>query len=761
MSQSKVPTGVDGEASLASVDLTSRGVLSSQAGIARSDSSTRAHFIQSQWLPFIKELRDATLEALTRTCQESAPEKRMPPQSTVLSYLKRCKALTEQWYGPGSGNYSVVYSWFLRTIEQAKLTAYAYEELETVISTDGYVQVLDSGLRRQLYGSASSSTEALGADEALLAGNVSHKQGDSAIDNTVLHNVMSPRKATMLLAGGSVRQVLIKTMARRQQGYIEVLSQLEDEPLATSSPEAVKYVIKKWVESDGGLTLLQEKGVDLQSPSWANLSRTGRVVGDWSELSDDNRREIARRMAGEFTNGKEGEEGASTTRKASPRDGAKIGELFDFISWTKEHPGKIYKGDKKLHKKLLLLGMWSNEIAVLKRSHMESHTIHRYLPLEWNRICPLWTIDSKTDDVCVLRVQGKVEYSRIRSNHFPYQEAHGISVSSGGMVEGADQHGSLAYEFGSAMPTDEGNFKLPNWYASDIEKILEEVTLLNPCEGRAHLLPGEEYHEVGQNPKDSSSIGMTQHTHISNSTLAEWPLYHQEQNPMWVPEIGGSVDIVQVGSYFDSFFVKITTRKPNHPAIKSLLVDLRHALLSKFKRGIDFNVAAFPKADGYFSVIFTPLVMVERVPDAPYDRCNPDTGERASQFNLPCGSLDVSSGKGCLHILDPNQQEYAAQHGHEVMKSLYDFCRKQGARAVVRKFLLDRCAYCDYSGLIERVGARTTRRQQGVFTVLLSGTGQGTFGDHTSTAPTDKASVDAEKTPGSTGTAQDVVQSCV
>ena len=51
-----------------------------------------------------------------------------------------------------------------------------------------------------------------------------------------------------------------------------------------------------------------------------------------------------------------------------------------------------------------------------------------------------------------------------------------------------------------------------NWFASDFEKILSEVVLLNPPAGRSRedLLPGECFHDVAQNPRSASSIGATQ-----------------------------------------------------------------------------------------------------------------------------------------------------------------------------------------------------------------------------------------------------------
>ena len=58
--------------------------------------------------------------------------------------------------------------------------------------------------------------------------------------------------------------------------------------------------------------------------------------------------------------------------------------------------------------------------------------------------------------------------------------------------------------------------KLPNWFSSDFEKVLREVSFLNPRGSRLDhtRLPGETYHDVAQNPVAASSIGATEHTQV-------------------------------------------------------------------------------------------------------------------------------------------------------------------------------------------------------------------------------------------------------
>jgi hypothetical protein len=173
---------------------------------------------------------------------------------------------------------------------------------------------------------------------------------------------------------------------------------------------------------------------------------------------------------------------------------------------------------------------------VTKRSVLEKHTVHRFLLFEWTRQVPLIQVQEDGTESC-LRDTGAIEHSRFRKNGFPYQDAHGMGLNSGGLEESSAEGGALGYEYGNALPRDQ-HAKLSNWYANDIEKILQEVSILNPHGSLADLLPGEAFHDVGQNPKISSSIGVTQHTQISRSSVRMWPLLALENKVGWYLVVG-------------------------------------------------------------------------------------------------------------------------------------------------------------------------------------------------------------------------------
>jgi hypothetical protein len=377
------------------------------------------------------------------------------------------------------------------------------------------------------------------------------------------------------------------------------------------------------------------------------------------------------------------------------------GELKEFMEWYKKNPGRIYKNDKALHKKLVVLGMWTKELAVMKRSTVEAASYIRYIPFRWERQVPLITMNEDGSEE-ELRAAGSVEWSRFRKNHFPYANSHGLGISTGGIVEGNKAHGSLAYELGTLMPSD-AEAKLPNWFATDIEKILVEATVLNPSGGQMNLLPGEEFHEVGQNPAAGSSIRKTQHTQIARSTIEEWPVLLKRHEPTWCQPIRAYIDVVQVGDEVDAFYLKLRTQHPRDVGLVEFLQDLRLTLMRQFGgRAIDFWVSVFPEGRArsrWFAVIFAPLAMVEVVQRKPvWIQRNPDTGKTQHDYNLPVGALDTASGKGSI-VAYSEQAIQDGLGGKTVMGSLFDYARKPGSRKAVSSFLLDRTGFIDHHQL--------------------------------------------------------------
>ena len=106
----------------------------------------------------------------------------------------------------------------------------------------------------------------------------------------------------------------------------------------------------------------------------------------------------------------------------------------------------------------------------MAREEVEKHTVHRFIAMPWTRQVQLVALaEDGTENV--LRPVGGDEGSRLRSNKFPYCEAHGISVSTASKVGAGG--GSLAMS--TADLKNEATKKLGNWWLTDIEKILVEA----------------------------------------------------------------------------------------------------------------------------------------------------------------------------------------------------------------------------------------------------------------------------------------------
>ena len=157
--------------------------------------------------------------------------------------------------------------------------------------------------------------------------------------------------------------------------------------------------------------------------------------------------------------------------------------------------------------------------------------------------------------------------------------------------------------------------KLKNWFLTDIEKVIIECTYLNPAAEDEHmLLPGEKYYDVGQNTKAGSSISDTQHTQIWNGSTKSYKVYELENNPQFSKSINAFVDIVQVGTNVDAFYLKFKTKTPLNISLLEILTDLRIAFLKAFGgvRFVDFNFKAMADERGYYAIFLHPVCMLEK-----------------------------------------------------------------------------------------------------------------------------------------------------
>eukprot|EP00961_Rhodomonas_salina_P052231 701413-Rhodomonas_salina.1 len=192
-------------------------------------------------------------------------------QTRVEELAERCAELTRAWHG--KRNYSTVYEWLVELHELDRHTyPYRFEELAAEHSEDGWVRIIDATMRRNKIASLQEDAPAVLPQDA----------GESPIDNTVLGNVMSAEEGHMLLAGGHIKGMFLRTLASKQTLLLQKFSEffaenpigMEHESwlnLAEASPQEVMDAIEhaEW-RPDVDLSAM---GVSEESVSWQATPR--------------------------------------------------------------------------------------------------------------------------------------------------------------------------------------------------------------------------------------------------------------------------------------------------------------------------------------------------------------------------------------------------------------------------------------------------------------------------------------------------------
>jgi hypothetical protein len=611
---------------------------------------------------------------------------------------------------------------------------YRFEAIPFTRSGDGWVRCLDGNVRQKLYGSQGANLEPDDPDRLPSAYN--HGIGDSWIDNTTVPNLMAAAEARLLLAGSKVKKMLIKQIAKKQNAQLATMAAaLEPLLVANSSSstdsgfswpsilvssndedraerlrllKALKASLgREEVASDtmhgdtittvieplpADATLRQAvetAGVDVNGSTFEMLTQSGAPIMSYGQLPYAARQNISSFLRSEF-----GATVDTATAGGATSDGGSEGdELSAFVVFVKRSNGKIYKDDPKLHRQLLLLVGLSKRWAVVDPAEIEKHVQHRFLGIQWVRSVDLITIDDAGEET-MLRPAGSDERTRFRKNKFPYSEAHGLGISTGGAVTSLE---SLE----RSSSTEAASGKLENWFASDFEKIAREAELL--WSGSSQALPYEQPHEVGQNVSAASSIRATQHTQITRGSAVAWPVFNLQAKPVWVVDIEAFLDICQISaSEPDAFMLKLRTTKPSHTPLLQLLQDVRIGLLREFGgRSVDFDFhAVADTTPGWFVLTLVPVAMMEKASAPAYKR-NPNTGSTNFDYGISAGTVNSSTGKGNVMVQNEEQRKQMLGNngeggsGRECMEKLFELVRFPGARKFVRQLLLVKFGYVD------------------------------------------------------------------
>jgi len=440
-------------------------------------------------------------------------------------------------------------------------------------------------------------------------------------------------------------------------------------------------------------------GVDPDGFCFQNLKARGSVLSGFGQLDPQDQK-----IVWEFAS-------SLILTESDRKDGMPDEEsedLFDrLVLWCRKFPGEYFMHDKMRHYELMLAGMWSNKVVLVKRSAMEQMQMARFFAWSWERTQPLWAVFAGGPPK-ELRGSGSEEVSRVRANECPYAHYHGISLPSGGFARDKkdkrrDPIGEGGYStMMEAQWVQDPAANVENWFLTDIEKIVQEAWSLNPHGAKSMMLRGEMFVNVGQNPKIGSSIKKTQHTQLSEGSLGSYPLLRvcSSRGPVRSDVLDASVDFVNIGPVGAAvencgFFMKIATAHPASPVLVKFLVELRLNLLTKFggAEALDFFVTTVSDECGGFVILFAPLPQLEKIGDAPADLAqwrNPSTGETSQVASIEEGRLDYGKAVGNFLCLKPSLREQILNSGEDTLRRIWAFNRVAGVREFVQEFTKER-----------------------------------------------------------------------
>mmetsp|Transcript_88179 Transcript_88179/g.169800 ORF Transcript_88179/g.169800 Transcript_88179/m.169800 type:complete len:917 (-) Transcript_88179:190-2940(-) len=668
-----------------------------------SQGVLRAHFLAGLWGPLLERFQALQDEIRRRERRGFRVHDRFPLQGNQIEKLKcQVRQFTAIWYGSArGGNLSAFFRWFMKALEINGITAYSMENIPVTRSLDGWVTIVDGVARSNALKGKSGQNASFVA-----AGGLDQKQGRSAIDNTVLCNLFTRREAREQFVGRRIRKAIAKFMGIRQLCILRKLSthlMLDVESLAADGVGHGRRTVRSIMRSFNA-SQLEAVGVTPDGPSFHNLVLRGEILFGWGQLELKTQEAVWKQIR-QLIRDYDGYHEEESTDK-SP-------DIFhNFVAFCRDRPGEFFENNRLRHFEVQFAGLISGEIVLIRRSTMERFTLSRYISMSWRRSQPLWAVFSGHPHQA--RLAGTNEASFVRVNECPYALFHGMSLASGGYAAdetdmprtsaGVDKKQDNRYSFLMEFQwIRDPAANIENWFLTDIEKILNEVWLLNPRGPERDFLPGEMMVEVGQNPKVGSSIKQTQHTQMSEGSLASHPLLLLDSatGPRYSEYLGGTIDFVDVGGPLDAapelrgFFMKVQTARPTAPYLVGFMVDLRLHLLKQFggSEQMDFFCNAMSDGAGGFVIVFAPLAQLEKVDDKPPDFAtfaNPLTGESSESAGLQESRIDFGKGVGHFLCAKPELREQLMHGGEETLRRIWAFNRVSGAQAAAERFAAER-----------------------------------------------------------------------
>lgn len=633
--------------------------------------------IKTQWEAYLKKLETIEREVVRRTKENYSLEKRLPTQLEILKLAEECYKLTEIMYGQGKGDYSAFYMFFYRICEKAQTTFYAYHQLPLKQSNDKFLTLFDLETRSKLQKEYMLTIRKPFIDQGgLWAG------GRSAIDNTTLSTIMPKHERDTILAANGLKRFMLMYAQKKVQKMLNKMQK--------KSPNESLLGNKKIIEDCGQLP----PHININARIW--LLAEDRFMNMSSAKTSSEKTSHAKTSSAKKS--------ATCDIKIHSENSELNTALFhSFSQFVKSKPGEFITlvelnhhlksqpesrlQPKHAHWLIQIVGLWQNQLGGISRTSLENLTPIRYFPIQWKRKFALEDFNQVGQRITI-RSANSIEFSRIRVNQGGYMPQHGMSLSSGGYVEGLADHHSLLYRMG--IPIDPGA-SLTNMYC-DIEKVLTEAYKLNPKTKDGKLLPSQTYLILGQNSICGSSVQQTQHTHIVHGSIKDLPIYHGVSDFKMQTTLELEIEFVPVGKRVDAFYLRIKTTNLMDEKLMKCLLDLRLSLLEKFGANkMDFHFHVIPDGNGQFMIIFAPLIRLGRTQKNDiFIFSNPELHLTDNEFNLPIeGCINLAQGTGTWGIAFSDKEKVAnvVKEGKASLTRLWDFTAKKGSREEVMQFL--------------------------------------------------------------------------
>eukprot|EP00747_Dinoflagellata_sp_TGD_P164839 gnl/TRDRNA2_/TRDRNA2_185328_c0_seq1.p1 gnl/TRDRNA2_/TRDRNA2_185328_c0~~gnl/TRDRNA2_/TRDRNA2_185328_c0_seq1.p1 ORF type:complete len:896 (+),score=168.88 gnl/TRDRNA2_/TRDRNA2_185328_c0_seq1:353-2689(+) len=665
-----------------------------EAGLVEQGGLIRAHFFASLWLPLFDLLEGLKEEMHDRIRKKYKPYDCFPMEGHQIAELRsHVGMLTKRWYGSTrGGNLSTFFRWFIESMNIIGVTAYKWETIPVTQSPDGWATMVDNAPR-------AAALKAKAAAPGGFQTAAAQKQGRSAIDNTVLRNIFTPREARDLLIGRRLRKALCCFIRIRQQLIIRKISERlkldvsEDAKAITRGHghRSIQFLLRSVPCGDFEALKIDPDGLCCRM-----LIAQGSPLVGYGQLTHADQAKLETVVS--YLLDKCGWENI----KSKPAQADSEDAFERFVAWARDHPGDYFEQDKRHHAVVQMLGLLSKKLVIVKRSAMERLTMARYFTISWQRTQPLWGVKPTNHEAFQVRPGDISESSSIRVNECPYAKLHGMALSAGGF---AADNGGGSTELGKRRQkarysllkemqwVQDPSANIENWGLTDIEKIVQEAWQMNPHGPVEMRLPGECFVYVGQNPKVGSSIQKTQHTQLCEASAKSYPMAFMTTSPRWSTKLNAYVDLVDMGPSDRpedqrGSFMKISTKKPAAAPIMDFLVGLRIKLLVQYGGGdnLDFLCGCMSDEDGGFFIIFAPIAQLMKLEGV---WTNIHTGESATEAGLDEPRIDFGKGVG-HYLVERDALKVELQNsGEDTIRKVYAFNRVPNLRESIEKYMAE------------------------------------------------------------------------